>query len=116
MATKRYLCPKCGENFMTKGSRTAGGKQRWQCARGDVRTGNRSVCYQTTDPTKPYRDQGGNAREPDKRPVFRRKLGGARRLLITWAQNATPAHAGFLGALKGYCEREGAELVVIPGR
>ncbi len=36
--------------------------------------------------------------------------------VVTYAQNATPVHKGFLEALKVYCEHRKAELVVIPGR
>jgi hypothetical protein len=35
---------------------------------------------------------------------------------VTWAQNATPVHTGFLSALRVYCKHLGAELIVIPGR
>lgn len=40
----------------------------------------------------------------------------AERYVITYAQNATPAHLGFLASLKTYCEARDARLVVIPGR
>lgn len=36
--------------------------------------------------------------------------------VITWAQNATPVHMGFLKALETYCAHNKARLVVIPGR
>ena len=36
--------------------------------------------------------------------------------VITWAQNATPVHDGFLESLKTYCEHNGAVLLVIAGR
>lgn len=36
--------------------------------------------------------------------------------VITWAQNATPVHEGFLAALKHYCTANEAKLIVIPGR
>lgn len=38
------------------------------------------------------------------------------RLVITWAQNATDVHQGFLKALLVYCRQRRAQLVVIPGR
>jgi hypothetical protein len=47
---------------------------------------------------------------------FTRKLEGARRLIITSAQNATPVHAEFFAALKVAAEAMGAELIVIPLR
>jgi hypothetical protein len=36
--------------------------------------------------------------------------------VITCAQNATPVHENFLAALKQYCEKNDAELIVIPTR
>lgn len=45
-----------------------------------------------------------------------REQGGARVYVITSAQNATPAHRGFLKALRRYCEHRGAQLLVIPFR
>lgn len=36
--------------------------------------------------------------------------------VITWAQNATPVHAGFLSSLKKYCDHKNALLLVIAGR
>jgi hypothetical protein len=49
------------------------------------------------------------------RQRFKRSL-TSRRLVVTSAQNATPVHAGFLEALKGYCSVWDADLVVIPTR
>lgn len=114
MAAKRYKCPKCRERFMVKDGKTPGGRQRWLC--GSRVDGKLVVCYTTTDPTKPYRDQAMNARKADERPRFKRALGGMKRFVITWAQNATPVHQGFFAALRNFCERNDAELVVIPGR
>jgi hypothetical protein len=39
-----------------------------------------------------------------------------RKYLVTWAQNATPVHRGFWAAAQSFCQAEGAELIVIPGR
>lgn len=39
-----------------------------------------------------------------------------KRLVITWAQNATPVHRPTLQALEDYCRLNDARLVVIPGR
>lgn len=47
---------------------------------------------------------------------FESKLGKDETLVITWAQNATPPHRGFLNALKTYCAQNKARLIVIPGR
>lgn len=46
----------------------------------------------------------------------RKRLPKARRYVITYAQNATPVHAGFLASLKHYARINEAEIVVIPGR
>ena len=98
---------------MIKFTKTAAGKQRWQCKSGK---GEREVCYTTTNPDAPYRDQGSRARDPDKNPQFKRKLGGLKRFVITAAQNGTPLHKGFFDSLQQYCDYNDAELVVIPLR
>jgi hypothetical protein len=36
--------------------------------------------------------------------------------IISWAQNATPVHEEFFGAMKVYSEVTGAEILIIPGR
>lgn len=107
-------CPKCGVGRLVKHNKTPAGKQRWIC-RGT--TDDRVVCYTTTNPDAPYRDQGGRAREgAAKNPQFRRKLSGIKRFVITSAQNATPIHEAFWGSLKEYVRFNEAELVVIPLR
>lgn len=100
-----YLkCPKCGERKLRLGSTAQSGKQRY----------THRDCYTTTDPTAPYR--GRNRPKAVEKPVkFKQKV-EAERLVITWAQNATPVHAGFLSALKAYCLTNSAKLLVIPGR
>lgn len=40
----------------------------------------------------------------------------ATRYLVTWAQNATPVHEGFLASLQTAAKHLRAELVVVPGR
>lgn len=105
-------CPKCGEQTLVKFSTTPGGKARWRC-RGT--RGERALCYQTTNPDAPYRDQGSRPRKVERDPQFKRTL-KSHRYVITWAQNATPVHKGFFNALRAYCDHRGAELIVIPGR
>lgn len=39
-----------------------------------------------------------------------------KRYVITYAQNATPVHKGFLETLQTYCKAQSAELIVIAGR
>lgn len=103
-------CPKCQRVTLTKDGLTPSGKQRWTC------NPKRQHCYTTTNPDAPYRDQKGDAREPDSNPRFARKLSGIKRFVITAAQNATPLHMPFFNSLRTYCEHNGAELVVIPLR
>ena len=110
---KKVKCPKCLRNTMTKNNKTPGGKTRWICRES---TGDRKTCYSTTNPDAPYRGQDGRAKEADANPQFRRALGGIKRFVITSAQNATPVHSDFFGALRTYCEFNEAELVVIPLR
>jgi hypothetical protein len=110
---KNPICPKCKARRMIRGPRTPGGKQRWVCRSG---AGDRPVCYNTTDPTAPYRGQDGSAREPEQQTQFEVKLAKRRVVVVTWAQNATPANTPFLEALKQFCKHRKAQLVVIPGR
>lgn len=39
-----------------------------------------------------------------------------KRFVVTYAQNATPCNEKFLSSLQGYCDHNGAELIVVPGR
>lgn len=55
-------------------------------------------------------------REPEKRLQFAQSVGKTDTIVVTWAQNATPVHKGFLRALLTYCEANNARLLVIPGR
>lgn len=112
-AKNKKQCPKCKRNTMRKGSKTAAGKQRWVCRES---TGDRKMCYTTTNPDAPYRGPDGNSKEPDQNPQFRRALSGIKRFVFTAAQNATPVHDDFFGALQTYCDYNSAELVVIPLR
>lgn len=107
-------CPKCKRMSLRKDGFTPSNKQRWACTRRVA--GDRLMCYTTTNPDAPYRDQGGTAKEPDDNPRFARKLSGIKRFVITSAQNATPIHDGFFASLMNYCDFNDAELVVIPLR
>lgn len=107
-------CPKCKRNSLRKDGFTPSDKQRWCCQRR--RDGERQICYSTTNPDAPYRDQSSTAKEPDENPRFARKLSGIKRFIITAAQNATPIHDGFFASLMNYCDFNDAELVVIPLR
>ena len=105
-------CPKCKKKTLRKGSPADSGKVRWTC-----RSKTHGYCHSTTDPDRetPIKQNGDQA-TADTHPQFRRPLGGIKRFVITCAQNATPLHEGFWGALQAYCKHTGAELVVIPTR
>src|SRR5665213_2178491 len=108
-----FPCPKCGR-ALTKNNRTPGGKQRWWCRET---TGDRKVCYGTTNPaSKIVRKQDGSARDIRKAPKFNRSLKGSNSFIVTAAQNATPAHIGFLKSLESACNHLDAELIVVPIR
>lgn len=103
-------CPKCGKP-MYIGPRAESGKIRWRCGRAG------SLCYQTTDPSKPARSQSGATKKPQKAVIFRRTAGGKTTLLVTSAQNATPAHAGFLKSLEAHANAvNAADILAIPYR
>jgi hypothetical protein len=105
------LCPKCGLRRMVRGAATAGGRLRWVC-RENVPP--RRTCYSTTNPDAPYRDRAG---APITDPVFKRKLPeGAKRFIITSAQNATPIHRNFFASLLRAARHLDAQLLVVPFR
>jgi hypothetical protein len=68
--------------------------------------------------------EAAQRREEEQKPLpidtapFLAKLKAKRhqRLVITWAQNATPVHKPFLLALERFCRENRAQLIVIPGR
>lgn len=111
--TSKKICPRCGKRNLRRDGLTPKGRQRWVCREGG---GSRRQCYTTTAPDEPYRDQGGNRRQADKNPQFKRKLSGVKKFIITAAQNATPIHDNFWACLQNYKKQTGAELVVIPIR
>jgi len=94
---------------MTIGPNSSSGKRRWRCRTGET------VCYQTTNPNAPPRKQSGKSIEPEAKLEFKSQIDRSV-LVITWAQNATPAHKGFLTALRAYAEANSGSLIVIPGR
>lgn len=106
--TKRPNCPKCG-NAMCRNT-TSTGKLRWRCAvRGQH-------CYSSSNPGVGIRRHNGDTKKPKKLIIFRRTLGGVRTVLVTTAQNATPAHEGFIKTCENFCNTRDAQLVVIPTR
>lgn len=71
-------------------------------------------CYSTTNPEAPAQTEAGQPAAPVK--IVRRSFKGTKRFLVTAAQNATPAHEGFLKSLETACNHLNAELLVIPIR
>lgn len=111
MTQTKRKCPKCGEKTLRRQGHTPGGKQRWMCREGG------EFCYTTTDPTaKSTRTQAGNTKRSMKAPVFKRTLGGSTNLLITYAQNGTPVHGGFMKSLEACANHRNADILVVPGR
>lgn len=99
---------------MSKGSKTAAGKQRWRCHRREG-AGIRRVCYQTTDPTaeRPHTHTPG---EIEGKPIqFRPELPkGCTTFIVTAAQNATPVHAATWKTLLRAAKHFKAALLVQP--
>lgn len=112
--TGKRRCPKCQRKTLTKDGHTPAGKQRFTCQ--SKKGGVRQICYSTTNPDVPYRNQAGDSIELDANPRFARPLSGIKRFVITAAQNATPVHMDFFNSLQSYCDLNDAELVVIPIR
>lgn len=109
----RPECPKCGRQMMRIGV-TPGGRVRWQCRAGG---GSRAYCYSTTDPKATHvKKQDGTQKRSQKTPVFTRSLGGVTTLVITAAQNATPAHKPFVKALELLCQERNGEILAVPLR
>ncbi len=109
---KSPICPKCDKQMHKQGF-TPSGKQRWRC---EKKVGG--CDYSTTNPdTSVVRTQSGATTRKGKQPIFSRTIGkSSQRFVITSAQNATPAHHGFLTALKSFCDHKNAELLIVPIR
>ena len=105
---KRPNCPKCGKQ-MAKGPPAQSGKQRWVCKDGGA---GRAYCYSTTDPQA----KAPRSKRSAKTPIFKRSVGGTHTLVVTAAQNATPAHVPFIKALEKLCHERNGEILAIPLR
>ena len=112
---KNPLCPRCGERRMWRDGKTPRGAQIWSCQQKI--DGKNVRCYTTTDPTSPIKNVGGTPEPKKEKPVHRKSIKSeSGQYVITWAQNATPADAGFLTALHAFCSDQTAELAIMPGR
>lgn len=99
------ICPTCGL-AKSKAGHHRNGAQRYRCSPCARGAGRRSVDVALSVPievTAPV--YTSDAPAPTKK-----------RIVIAYAQNATPAHRGFLSSIKWFCEEKDAELLVIPGR
>jgi hypothetical protein len=96
-------CPNC-KVPMYKHGKSGSGKQRWECAEHG----------RTTNPNKPI-TATRIVKVEEKIEFKQEKI--LETIVITWAQNATPIHRGFvLGSLKAFCRDRNATLLVRPGR
>jgi len=111
--TTARKCPNCGRNTLTKNGKRAG-QQQWICKTSRGGRGNvvRDICYQTLHPDAPAQGHDGKPRTPRtfKRSITRSVI------VVTAAQNGTPAHKGFMAALEQYCNHRSADLIAIPLR
>lgn len=97
---------------MQIGAKTAAGKQRYMC-RGP--RPDRIVCYTTTNPLqKEPIGPNGKPQRSTKVPIFKRSLGRVTTLLVTAAQNATPAHPGFMRAMESFCNERNGDIMAVP--
>lgn len=95
---------------MHRGARAASGKMRWMCR--DKSDGGEGYCYSTTDPSKKPRKRS----EPEVKLEFGAELEWTDTVIITWAQNATPIHRGFVNGLHKLKDDLHAALLVTAGR
>jgi hypothetical protein len=91
-------CPKCRCTRLKKNGMAGSGRQRWTCADCNHRT------------TNPHQEQA------DSIVTFPDKIPQSKKYIFTAAQNATPAHKGFLSCLKIYAAHIKAKLIIIPFR
>ena len=90
-------CPDCGSTRLVKAGKAQSGRTRWQC----------QACKHRT--TNPLQGEAPKIEFPSRIPK-------AQTYIFTAAQNATPAHAGFLKSLTLYAKKIGAEVIAIPLR
>lgn len=97
---------------MHTSGKTPGGKVRWRCSKIGA------YCYSTTElrsgESTPARRRNGKAAVNN--PIFTRELGASSTLIVTSAQNATPVHPGFLGAMESHANAVSGDILVVPLR
>lgn len=110
------LCPKCGEAVVRCSS--ARGVRRYRHSRKYRTRRKLGLCtWHGTNPVGLDVDQAKGV-DPATAKKLARRAGkvGARRIVITAAQNATPVNKAFLASLLTYCRERQAQLIVIPYR
>ena len=114
-SSSKPRCSRCGsENLVKDGvqntsdGRGPNGQQRYRC--------KDCGCRGTGAPMSgtPGISEARSRRAKERAEA--RVAAGEGRFVITSAQNATPVHKGFFKALRIYCERRRAQLIVIPYR
>lgn len=106
--------PSCCGKPMTKSGRAQSGRQRYTCG-GTTGCGRRTTNPEGND--KADQDQAGLDPEIAKANLERLRQAvksGARRFVVTAAQNNTRVHKQFLRTLEIYSAHNNAELIVIP--
>lgn len=106
------LCPKCGKPVARSGASTSG------VIRYEHRGAAKKACgWHGTRPVGVEEDQQAGINQAAAKKLARvAGKAGARRLVITAAQNATPVNRAFLQSLLTYCAARQAQLIVIPYR
>lgn len=113
---QKPLCPKCGEPVIRSGQ--CRGVTRYAHSGRQVDRRAKGLC--AWHGMKPVGLAVDEAQGVDQATATKlaRKVGkaGARRIVITAAQNATPVNKAFLRSLLTYCAARRAQLIVIPYR
>ena len=117
MQAEAPKCPNCGRPVTKKGQDD--GKTRYRCGQKGKDRHTPGCGWQGYDPVDlDVAEAAGLDPKATKAVARAVRAAGTTDVLyvITAAQNATPVHEGFFGALKVYCEATGAKLLVIPYR
>lgn len=110
------LCPKCGEP-VKRCAQFRGTARYVHPGRQGVRKRKGLCTWNGTQPVGLATDQSKGVDEKVSRKLAKQAgKAGARRLVITAAQNATPVNRAFLASLLTYCRARQAQLIVIPYR
>ncbi len=117
MAEVNLACPSCGSIRIVKaGQHQHTGQQRYECLNKTCKPGG-GTPWKGTEPIGIEAERAKGLPTEDIDDLEADILNGKwEKLVITTAQNATPAWTPFLDSLKGYCKFNHAKLLVIPHR